>query len=106
MNQNNSIEIELINGNRVLLEQKWNKVYNLCEKTRWLLKRTPVFPFFKFEKQRYVKFKFMTAYETITSCTDPTYRVKCTLLQFASMFGIKISPFEKTLVENDLAYDA
>ena len=97
------IEIELLSGNRILLLSQWEKVYNLCEKTRWLIRRSSTFPFFKFEKKRYVKFKFRTHYETINDFSDPTYRVNCTLYQFASMFGVEISPFEKVLVENDLA---
>lgn len=48
----------------------------------------------------------MVIYDTMTSISDPTYRVKCTLSQFASMFGVEVLPFEKVLVENDLAYDA
>ena len=105
MDTRNVVEIELLSGKRILLPNKWDKIYDLCEKTRWLLRRAEAFPFFKFEKQRYVKFKFRTRFETIDDFFDPKFRVKCTLSQFASMFGIKVTPFERMLVENDLAYD-
>lgn len=103
MDTKNVVEIELLSGNRILLPKRWEKIYNLCEKTRWIIRRSSVFPFFKFEKQRYVKFKFRTHYETINDFSDPTYRANCTLRQFAFIFGIEISSFEQMLVENDLA---
>ena len=103
MDTKNLVEIELLSGKRILLPKLWEKVYNLCEKTRWLIRRSSTFPFCKFEKKCYVKFKVRTHYETINDFSDPTYRVNCTLRQFASMFGIEISSFEQMLVENDLA---
>ena len=105
MDTKNVVEIELLSRKRILLPKSWEKVYNICEKTRWLIRRASTFPFFKFEKQRYVKFKFRTQYETIDSFCDPTYRVNCTLSQFASIFGVEIPPFERVIVENDLAYN-
>ena len=103
MNTKSMVEIELLHGKRILLPKCWEKVYNVCEKTGWIIRMSSAFPFFTFEKCRYVKFKFMTQYETIGDRLDPTYRVNCTLCQFASIFGVEISHFEKMLVENDLA---
>ena len=94
MDTKNLVEIELLSRKRILLPKRWEKVYNACEKTRWLIRRSSTFPFFKFENKRYVKFKFRTHYETVNDFSDPTYRVNCTLSQFASMFGVEISPFE------------
>lgn len=103
MDTKNLVEIELLSGNRILLPNQWEKVYNACEKTGWLIRMSSAFPFFKFEKKRYVKFKFRTHYEMINDFYDPTYRANCTLRQFAFIFGIEISFFEQMLVENDLA---
>ena len=102
MGEKNLVEIELLSGKRIILPKRWEKVYNACEKTGWLIRMSSAFPFFKFEKCRYVKFKFRTHYETLNDRLDPTYRVNCTLFQFASMFGVEIEPFERMLVENDL----
>lgn len=103
MDTKNVVEIELLSRKRILLPKSWEKIYNVCEKTRWLIRRSSTFPFFKFEKKRYVKFKFRTHYETLNDLSDPTYRANCTLSQFVFIFGIEILSFEQMLVENDLA---
>ena len=102
MDTKSMVEIELLSGKRIILPKRWEKVYNACEKTRWLIRMSSTFPFFKFEKRRYVKFNFRTQYETLNDRLDPTYRVNCTLCQFASIFSVEIEPFERMLVENDL----
>ena len=104
MDTRDVIEIELLNGTRILLPKDWSKIYKLEEKTAWHLGLSSAFPFLKLKKQCYVSFKFRTHYETLDDFFDPTYTVNCTLTQFASMFNINVLPFEKTLVENDLKY--
>ena len=102
MDLNNLVEIELINKKRTLLVKNWRKVYNIYENTRWLLRRASTFPFFKFEKKRYVKFRFRTHYDTIDDFRDPEYKANCTLLQFAALFDASVTSFEKTIVRSDL----
>ena len=104
MDSDNLIEIELLNGKHTLLKRDWDKVYGISEKTRWLFKLKSAFPFFKLEKQQYVKFKFRTHYEALNDFSDPCYRVKLTPLQLANLYGVKVRPFEQAVVENDLAY--
>lgn len=104
MDTRDVIEIELLNGTRILLQKSWSKIYNLKEKTVWHLGLSSSFPFLRLKKQRCVSFKFRTKFETIDDFFDPTYTVNCTLTQFASMFNVNILPFEKALVESDLRY--
>ena len=96
-----SIEIELLNGKRMLLQNDWKKVYNICEKTKKIFKFLPKFPFIKIEKIKYVSFNFMTHYEAMQSISDPKYNVKCSLQQFASLFDVTIVPFEYGLIAGD-----
>lgn len=98
----NKVEIELLNGNRILLPNDWFKVYGLKEKIRVKLKLVSKFPFISFEKERYVKFKFRTHYESLDSIFDPCFKVKCNLSQLAFLFGVNFTQFEQSLVEHDL----
>ena len=97
----NKVEIELLNGNRILLPNDWFKVYSLKEKIRVKLKLVSKFPFISFEKERYVKFKLRTHYESLDSIFDPCFKVKCNLSQLAFLFGVNFTPFEKSLIEHD-----
>lgn len=105
MNTTDLIEIELLNGNRIFVPfDSFRKIYSVCEKTRYILEWTCVFPFFKFKKTTYVKFKLRTHYDTINDSEDPTYRAKCTLIQFAYLFKVNVASFEATRIESDLNY--
>lgn len=96
------IEIELTNGNRVLLQKDWEKVYSLEEKNCRCIEFTIKFPFLRISKKRYVSFKFRTTYETMNSLCDSRYCVNCTLIELAKMFDVDVKPFELNVVENDM----
>ena len=98
----NHVELELLNGTRILLPNEWFKIYNLKEKIRVKLKFISKFPFISFEKERYVQFNFRKCYESLDSILDPRFKVKCNLSQLAFLFGVNFTQFEQSLVEHDL----
>ena len=102
MKLSENIEIELTNGDRVLVENNWKKVYDVKESEKSCITFSHKFPFFKVVKHRYVSFKIQTEYETLKSFLDPRYHVHCSLVQLAKMFDVDVKPFELNVVENDL----
>lgn len=96
------IEIELIAGTRVVLPKRWDKVYDAYEITKTFFKFTNNFPFIIQEKVRCTHFAFKTQYEYAESSDDTRYLANCSIVQLAALFGVKVEPFEKSLVENDL----
>ena len=99
---NNNIELELLNGDHIFISNEWSKIYQLKEKSRIKMKLISRFPFISFEKERYVKFRFRTQYDTLDSIFDPRFKVRCSLSQLAFIFGVDFTPFDKSLVEHDL----
>ena len=97
------IELELCNGNRILLPDDWSRIYNLRECTRKSYTFSRRFPFIKIIKKPYVSFRFMTTYLTLKDSDDLRLNVNCSLLQFASLFGVNVIQFEKALVDHDLS---
>ena len=102
MNTDNLIEVELLNGKRILIEKRWDKVYDIIEKYYNKLKFKHTFPFFTFEKIHYVKFTLQTTYQTARSRYDKVFKVNCTLIQFALLFGVKIPSFDVAKIKSDV----
>ena len=105
MNLNNSefIEIELLNHTRILIPNKWDKIYDLREKERYIFKFNKCFPFLKIEKQRYVSFRFKTVYENFRDNDDKHYKANCLLKHFLALFEVKnVKSFEEGKIEGDL----
>lgn len=98
----NSIEVELLNGEHILIENDWSKLYNIKEKTRHFIKMVSRFPFLTLEKEKYVKFKFRKQYTYLDSPFDPSFKVRCSLSQLAALFGVDFRKFEETLLYHDL----
>ena len=96
------VEIELTNGHRTVIPKEWDKFYNIKEKTRTSLKLIKQFPFIEVLRHPVVSFKFRTEYEYLNSILDSKYTVNCSLVQLAKLFDANITPFEKTLVGQDL----
>ena len=97
------VEIELLNHTRILIPNRWDKIYDLREKERHIFKFDKCFPFLKIEKQRYVSFRYKT-YENTKSYTDKYYKVNCLLWHFLALFGVKnVKSFEQGCIEGDLS---
>lgn len=96
------IEIELCNGEKILIERCWSKIYSLFEITKRSFKFVKRFPFIEVTKRRCCSFKIRTKYESFDSILDPKYEVNCTLVQFAQLFGVEIRSFEEAIVKNDI----
>lgn len=99
------VEVELLNGKRLILEKNIDKVYDLCEKPCLVFKWSSSFPFFHIERRRVVRFRYRKFYDSINSRLDPRYIVNCTLVQFAALFGARLKPFELAIVQNDINYE-
>lgn len=96
------IELELCNGKKIPIVPDWNKVYDLYEGTRRSFKLSKKFPFIEIVKTSYTSFKYRVNYETIDSIMDPRYKVNCSLVQLAYLFGVDIESFEQMMVNFDL----
>lgn len=102
MRDNEYVEVELLNGKRLILDKNMDKVYDLCEKPCLVFKWSSSFPFFHIERRRVVRFRYRKHYETINDWLDPKYTVNCTLVQFTALFGVNVKPFELAIVQNDI----
>ncbi len=105
MSSGDYVEIELLNGKRLMIEKRIDKVYDLYEKPCLVFKWSSSFPFFRIERRRVVRFRYRKFYETIDSWLDPRYIVNCTLVQFVALFGVNLKPFELAIVQNDINYE-
>ena len=92
------VEIEVLSGKRFLLENNWEKVYNLAEKSWYSFKLSSKFPFISFEKHRYCTFKFSNN----NSLFDKKFKVNCDLSQLAALFDIDFKKFDLTMVNHDV----
>lgn len=99
------VEVELLNGKRLMLEKNMDKVYDLYEKPCLVFKWSSSFPFFHIERRRVVRFRYRKFYDTIDSWLDPRYTVNCTLVQFTALFGVSLKPFELAIVQNDINFE-
>ena len=95
------VEIEVLNGKRFLLENNWEKVYNLAEKSWYSFKLSSKFPFISFEKHRYCTFKFRT-FRNNDSFLDKKFNVNCNLSQLAALFDVDFKEFDLTMVNHDV----
>ena len=98
----NMIEIETISGNRFLIDNDWSKVYNLVEKTRYVMKLQTKFPFIVFKKHTFCDFKFKTVYNTLRSCFDKRIKANCNILQLASLFDVNVKCFDESCTNHDM----
>ena len=92
------VEIEVLSGKRFLLENDWEKVYDLAEKSWYSFKLSSKFPFISFEKHRYCTFKFSNN----NSLFDKKFKVNCNLSQLAALFDIDFKKFDLTMVNHDV----
>ena len=98
----NMIEIETISGNRLLIDNDWSKVYNLVEKTRYVMKLQTTFRFIVFKKHIFCDFKFKTIYNTLTSWCNKRIKAKCNILQLASLFDVNVKCFDESCINHDM----
>lgn len=96
------VELEVLSGKRFLVENNWEKIHDLVEKSWYSLKWSSKFPFVSFEKHRYCTFKFRTLYNTMDSPFDERYNVNCNLSQLATLFDVDFKGFDTAMVYHDI----
>ena len=92
------VEIEVLSGKRFLLDNNWERVYNLAEKSWYSFKLFSKFPFISFEKHRYCTFNFRNN----DSFLDKNFNVNCNLSQLAALFDVDFKDFETAMVNHDV----
>ena len=102
MDMRDCVEIELTNGKKILLDNRWEKAYGICEKSYYKISFLRKFPFVHLNKHSCTKFRFRTQYETMNDFFDDRYKANCTVRQLATLFGASVVPFEETCIEGDL----
>lgn len=104
MRKSGLIEIELLDGNHVLIDADVERIHDASEKIKTKIYFSSKFPFLKTKKVRYTKFQCRPAYESFNSDDDPVYKVNCKLVQFMKLIGIDVKPFpyEQFKIEDDL----
>ena len=96
------VEIEDRSGKRFLLDNNWERVYNLAEKSWYSFKLSSKFPFISFEKHRYCTFKFRIRSFNNNSLFDKKFNVNCNLSQLAALFDVNFKEFDFTIVNHDV----
>ena len=104
MKKSGLIEIELLNGKHIMIDDDVEKIHDACEKTKSKLRFSLKFPFVKVEKIRYTEFQYRQKYESFNKSDDPIYKVNCRLVQFMNLIGVDVKPFpyEQFKIEDDL----
>ncbi len=104
MQKSGYIEVELIDGRRVLISSNVERIHNVTEKVKTKLCFSPRFPWVKTRDVRYTQFQYRPDCECYNADNDPKYRVNCRLAQFMKLVGVEIKPFpyEQFQIENDL----
>ncbi len=104
MNMCGLIEIELLNGRHILIDDDVRRIHDVVEKIKTKICFSSKFPFLKIIKVRYTEFKCRPAYESYNNDDDPVYTANCRLVQFMNLIGIEVKPFpyEQFQIENDL----
>lgn len=100
--EDNSIEIELIDGSCTLIPNDWFRVYDVHEFTRKSCKFVVRFPFIKIIHERCTSFWVENLRGFPSYTYDKHYKARCTAVQLAKMFGMRVLEFEKTLVLSDV----
>lgn len=104
MKKSGLIEIELLDGRHILIDDDVERIHNASEKIKTKFHFLCRFPFLKTTKVRYTEFQYRPAYEAYNSSSDPVYRANCRLVQFMNLIGVEMNPFpyERFKIENDL----
>ena len=104
MKKSGWIEIELLDGSHILIDDDTERIHNACEKIKSKICFSSKFPFLKIKKVRYTEFQCRPAYESYNNDNDPVYTANCRLVQFMNLIGADVKPFpyEQFKIENDL----
>ncbi len=104
MRNSGYIELELLDGEHVLIDNAVERIHNASEKIKTKFCFSCRFPFLKIKKVRYTEFQCRPACESYNNPRDPVYRANCRLVQFMSLIGVEVKPFpyEQFKIEDDL----
>lgn len=97
----NFIEVELVDGSHIIIPSDGSRVYGIYEDFYYVWSFQKRFPFLKRSKKACTKFWYRNKYETMNDSSDPKLAANCTLMQFFTMFGKQVKPFEVAIVEGD-----
>lgn len=90
-----NLELELMNGTKVIGTFDLKRVYSLVGRTRKRLRLSRKFPFFRVEREEYVTFRYQDTYETMRDMSDSRYSVRLPLADFVAAFGVDFVPYEE-----------
>lgn len=104
MKRSGLIEIELLDGRHMLIDDDVQRIHDAVEKIRTKICFSRKFPFWKIVKVRYTEFQCRPAYESYNNDNDPVYTANCRLMQFMNLIGVDAKPFpyEQFKIEDDL----
>lgn len=90
------VEVELLDGSKKLLLRDWDRLYRITEREASKLVWSFKFPFLRRETTRYVEFYYQK-YDNQRTSFDAHFKVKCTILQLAKLFGAEnlVIPFNR-----------
>ena len=95
-----TVELQLVDGNKVIRTFDLDKVYGIAEKQRSFWKLSSKFPFFQIESKRYVKFRYRTQYTLINDVLDDSYAVDCDLHSFCKLMHISYGSFSDAVLKS------
>ena len=104
MKKSGFIEIELLDGRHVLIDDDIDRIHDAVEKIKLKICFSNKFPFLKIKKVRYTRFQCRPIYETYNTDRDPVYNANCRLTQFMNLIGVDVKsfPYEQFQIYNDL----
>ena len=104
MRNSGYIEIELLDGKHVLIDDAVERIHDVSEKIKTKFCFSCRFPFLKITKVRYTEFQCRPACESYNRPADPVFTANCRLVQFLNLIGVDVKPFpyEQFKIEDDL----
>ena len=93
------LEMELLNGDRIVGVINPSKMYGMVQKTRTKLRLCRNFPFFCTERIPYTVFRYRDTYEVVNSPDDSRYKVRCTIAELLTALGIDFVSVEEMRIK-------
>lgn len=93
------LEMELLDGDRIVGVINPSKMYGMVQKTRTKLRLCRNFPFFRTERITYTVFRHRDTYEVVNSPTDSQYKVRCTIAELLTALGIDFVSVEEMRIK-------
>lgn len=100
-----TLELVLVNGDRVIRRFNRSKIYDIKEVKRNKIVFSKSFPFVHLEKETCTKFRYQSKYETMHDFADARYCIRCNMFAFLDMIGLgNIVSWDENMLKHNIRH--